>query len=170
MSERVGDRQLQPARTASRGPVLPDASCWTIVVDDDRGPTAAVPPAGTGAAEELLVADASLPIADALGSQALRTLTDRTAVVVTSGGSIQGVWTGEDLVDAAMHGGTRSAGEALPGDIQLMGLPRKKDITRHCGYNRDGVACATVLVVPEKPEEMPACPPQDGIPPHTFEW
>jgi hypothetical protein len=62
------------------------------------------------------------------------------------------------------------AGEALLGDIQLPGRITKKDITRHCRHTGHGRSCATVLVVPEKPEQMPPCPAQAGISPHVFVW
>jgi hypothetical protein len=167
VSERIEDRELGQAVMASVGAILPGDEHWTVIVDGDGQPIAAIAPGG-GVATDLVVAEASLPIVDAFESDALRDSTSETAVVVMRGPSVVGVWSGDDLVDAAMHGGTR--GEALAGDMVLPGLITKKDITRRCRHTDGGRACATILVEPEKPEVMPACPAQAGVSPHSFEW
>lgn len=170
MSERIGDRDIKPTVTATTGAIIPNDDRWTVVLDEHGRPAAAIAPHGEAIAENLVVADAAVQIIDALGSEALRRVDGHTVVVVTRGASIVGVWSGEDLVDAVMQGGTRAAGESLPGDIQLPGLITVKPINRHCRHTDHGRSCATVLVVPEKPEEMPQCPVQAGISPHTFVW
>jgi hypothetical protein len=170
LSERIGDRDIKSAVMASVGAVIPHDQCWTVVLDEHGQPAAAIAADGAAMAEDLVVADAAVPVIDALETEALRRVGSNTVVVVTSGGFVVGVWSGEDLIDAVMHGGTRGVGESLPGDIQLPGPIRKKNITRHCCYTDHGRSCSTVLVVPEKPEEMPQCPTQAGISPHAFAW
>lgn len=170
MSERIGDRDIKPTVTAPLGAVIPHDERWTVVLDEHGRPAAAIAPHGAAMAEDLVVADAAVSVIDALGSEALCSVGSDTVVVVMRGASVAGVWSGEDLVDAVTHGGTRGAGESLPGDIQLPGRITKKNITRHCRYTNHGRPCATVLVVPEKPEEMPQCPAQAGISSHTFVW
>lgn len=170
MSERIGDRDIKPARAATAGAILPDDEHWTVVLDEHGRPAGAIAPHGAAIAEDLVIADAAVPIGDALDSEALRRADGDTVVVVTTGASVVGVWSGEDLVDALMSGSPRAPSESFPSDIQLPGHPRKKDITRRCRHTDHGIGCATILVVPEKPEEMPQCPPQTGVGSHTFEW
>jgi hypothetical protein len=174
VSECVSDRDIAPAVVASAGTVMPDAARWTVVLDADAQPTVAIAPGGAAVAVDLVVADAATPVAVALGSEALTYAAASTVVVVTRGTSIVGVWSGEDLIDALFHGATRGATTSLPGslpgDIQLPGRIRKKDITRRCRHIEQARSCATVLVVPEKPEVMPRCPAQDGIGTHAFAW
>ena len=170
VSERVGDRDIVAAVTAALGPVIPDATRWTVVMDSRGEPAAAIAPDGAFVTSNLVMADATLPLAAAVESHALVDARADTVVVVTSGLSIIGVWTGDDLIDALVHGATREASAALPGDIQLPGRIVKQDITRHCRHAENGHACATVLVVPEKPDPMPLCPAQGGITAHTFAW
>jgi hypothetical protein len=170
VSECVGDRDIVAAVTAAAGPVIPDASCWTVVMDSHGQPAAAIAPGGTSVTANLVIADAAVPLAVAVGSDALADAPTDTVVVVTSGPSVIGVWAGDDLIDALVHGATREAGNVLPGDIQLPGRIVKHDITRHCRHAENGCACTTVLVVPEKPDPMPLCPAQTGISTHTFAW
>jgi hypothetical protein len=188
VSERVGDRDITPAVIASAGTIMPDAARWTVVLDADGQPVAAIAPGGASVAEDLVVADAATPIADALESEALAYATAGTVVVVTERTSVVGVWSGKDLIDALLHGATRGASRSLPGplgslpsplgslpgsmpgDMQLPGRITKKDITRRCRHTEQAHSCATVLVVPEKPEVMPQCPAQDGISSHVFAW
>jgi hypothetical protein len=170
MSERVSDRDIAPAVTAPAGPVIPDATRWTVVMDGDGHPAAAISPGGSSVTANLVVTDAAVPVAAVVGSDVLAAAPIDTAVVVTSGPSVVGVWSGDDLVNALLLGVTRDAGAALPGDIQLPGRISKKDITRHCRHTEGGHACATVLVVPEKPDPMPPCPAQAGVAAHTFAW
>ena len=170
VSERVGDRDIVAAVTAAAGPVIPDATRWTVVIDSHGQPAAAIAPGGTSVTANLVMADAAVPLAALVESDALADAPADTVVVVTSGLSVAGVWAGDDLIDALVHGATREASSALPGDIQLPGRIVKQDITRHCRYAENGCACATVLVVPEKPDPMPPCPAQTGISTHTFAW
>jgi hypothetical protein len=170
VNERVGDRDIAAAVTAAVGLVIPDATRWTVVVDSDGQPAAAIAPGGTSMTVNLVMADAAVPLAVVVESDALADAPIDTIVVVTSGPSVIGVWAGDDLIDALVHGATRDASSALPGDIQLPGRILKQDITRHCRYAENGCACATVLVVPEKPDPMPPCPAQTGISTHTFAW
>jgi hypothetical protein len=169
MTENVGDRDLAPAVTASTGAVTPDEERWIVVVEDDGRPTEVIAPGGA-VAEDAVISDAAVPVEAAIDSDELLYLTGATAVVVTSGGAVVGIWSGDDLVDAAMHGGTRAAGEAMQGDLQLPGRISKKNITRRCRYTEHGRSCTTILVVPEKPQHMPQCPPQAGLSSHTFGW
>jgi hypothetical protein len=170
VSERVGDRDIRPAVTVAAGTVVPHDQWWTVVLDEDGQPAAAIAAGGAATAVDLVVADAALPVSDALGSEALRYADSDTIVVVTRGRSVAGVWADEDFADAVMSGSTRAAGESLAGDLQLPGPIKKKPILRHCRYTGRRRSCATVLVVPEKPEEMPQCPAQAGISPHEFMW
>jgi hypothetical protein len=170
MSERIGDRDIKPTVTATAGAIIPDDERWTVVLDQHGRPAAAIAPHGAAIAEDLVVADAAVPISTALSSEALRRADGGTVVVVMRGASVVGIWSGEDLVDAVMQGGARGGGESLPSYIQLPGRPKKKNITRHCRYVDQGRSCTTVLSVPEKPEEMPQCPAEAGVSSHTFVW
>jgi hypothetical protein len=171
MSERVGDRDIAAAVTAAAtGPVIPDATRWTVVTDSDGQPAVAIAPGGTAVSENLGVADAAIPLVAAIESDALADAVADTVVVVTTGLSVIGVWAGDDFIDALVHGATRDAAGALPGDIQLPGRIMKRDIIRYCRYAENGYECATLLVVPEKPDPMPKCPAQTGISAHTFAW
>jgi hypothetical protein len=170
VSECVGDRDIAAAVTAAVGPVIPDASRWTVVMDSRGQPAAAIAPGGTSVTANLVIADKTVPVAVVVESDALADAPADTVVVVTSGLSVIGVWAGDDLIDALVHGASREAGSVLPGDIQLPGRIVKQDITRHCRYTENGCACGTVLVVPQKPDPMPLCPAQTGISPHTFAW
>lgn len=116
------------------------------------------------------MADAEVPVAAALGSKALSYAAASTVVVVTKGTSVVGIWSGSDLLGALLRRVTRAATASLPGDLQLPGRITKKNITRRCRYTTHGVSCATILVVPEKPESMPQCPAQGGITLHAFVW
>jgi hypothetical protein len=169
MTEYVGDRDLAPAVTATTGAWTPDGASWLVVVGADGRPTDVISPSGV-VAEDVVVTDAAVPVGTALGSPALRQLTRSTAVVVTSHAAVVGVWSGNDLVAAALRGVARGSGEALPGDIQLPGRIRKKNITRNCRHTDRGLSCATMLVVPEKPDPMPPCSAQPGLAAHTFGW
>lgn len=169
MSERIGDREIEAAVTAGPGPVIPDGARWTVVVDSGGEPAAAIAPGGGPVTANLVVVDAAVPLAAALTSEALAGASADTVVVVTNGPSVVGVWAREDLIDALVHGAVREVSPA-PGDLQLPGRIAKQDITRHCRHAEQGRACATVLVVPEKPDPMPSCPGQTGISPHVFEW
>lgn len=169
MSERVADRDIEAAVTAGPGPVIPDGARWTVVLDGGGQPAAAIAPGGTSVTSSLVVVDAALPVAAAVESNALASAPADTVVVVTSGSAVVGVWAGEDLIDALVHGATREV-SPLPGDIQLPGRIAKQDITRRCKHTEQGRACATVLVVPEKPDPMPSCPAQSGISAHVFAW
>jgi hypothetical protein len=168
--ERVGDRDLALAVTAAAGPVIPDGTRWTVVMDTHGQPAAAISPGGTSVTANLVISDEAVPLAAVVGSDALADASADTVVVVTSGPSVIGVWHGDDLIDALVHGVIRDASAALPGDIQLPGRITKQDITRHCRHTEDRRACATVLVVPEKPDPMPPCPAQTGITAHMFAW
>lgn len=170
MSERVGDRDIALAVTAAAGPVIPHEARWTVVMDTHGQPAAAISPGGTSVTANLVITDAAVPLQAVVGSDALADAPADTVVVVTSGPSVIGVWQGDDLIDALVHGVTRDASAPLPGDIQLPGRIAKQDITRHCRHTEDGRACATVLVVPEKPDPMPPCPTQTGISTHNFAW
>jgi hypothetical protein len=170
MSERVGDRDIQPAVTAPAGAITPDETCWTVVLDSRGQPTTAISPGGTSVAEDLVVADAALPVAYLLQSEALAHATAGTIVAVTRESAVAGVWAGEDLIDALLHGATREASPAFAGDVLLPGVIAKKNITRRCQHTEQGISCVTVLVVPEKPEVMPQCPARDGTGAHLFAW
>jgi hypothetical protein len=170
VSERVGDRDIASAVTAAAGAVIPDGTRWTVVMDADGHPTAAISPGGTSVTANLVIVDATMPLVAVLGAGALADAPVDTVVVVSRGPSVVGVWSSDDLIDALVHGVTREASAALPGDIQLPGRISKRDITRLCRHAEDGRACATVLVVPEKPDPMPPCPAQTGISAHTFAW
>lgn len=170
MSERVGDRDIQPAVTMPAGVITPDEARWTVILDSRGQPATAISPGGASVADDLVVADAVLPVAYVLQSQALARATAETIVVVTREAAIAGVWAGEDLVDALLHGATRDASLAFPGDVMLPGLITKKNITRRCQHTEQGHSCVTVLVVPEKPEMMPPCPARDGMSAHMFAW
>jgi hypothetical protein len=147
---------------------MPSDAVWTVVLNSDGQPVAAIAPGGAWLAEDLVVADAAVPVRDALRSEALAHASTGTVVVVRRGESVAGVWAGEDLLHALLRGVTR--GSSMPGDGQLPGRIAKVDITRHCQHAEKGRACAEVLVVPEKPETMPQCRAQHGIAVHAFEW
>jgi hypothetical protein len=168
LSECIGDRRIEPAVTARPGTIMPSDTEWTVVLDSHRQPVAAIAPGGAQLAEDVVVANAAVPVRDALRSEALAHATARTVVVVRRGESVVGVWAGEDLLHTLLRGVTR--GSSMPGDLQLLGRIAKIDITRHCRHAEKGRTCAVVLVVPEKPETMPQCPAQHGIAVHAFEW
>ncbi|HEY7592191.1 MAG TPA: hypothetical protein VH969_03480 [Actinophytocola sp.] len=169
MTENVGDRELERAMTVPPGLFRPDGENWLVVVEEDGWPAEVISPDGV-VAEDVVVTDAAVPVGTAITSVALQHVTRATAVVVTSGAAVVGVWSGDDLVDAALRGGTRSGGDALPGDIQLPGRIRKKNITRRCRYTDHCGSCTRILVVPEKPSPMPQCPAQAGLAAHKFVW
>ncbi len=170
MSERVGDRDIAAAVTAGNGPVIPDDDRWTVVTGGHGQPVAAIGPRGASVTASLVIADAAVPLAAVLGSDAMADAGADTVVGVTNGPSVIGVWAGDDMIDAIAHGALRGAVAALPGDVQLPGRIAKLDITRRCRYVEHGHPCATVLVVPEKPDPMPPCPAQAGIGAHVFAW
>jgi hypothetical protein len=141
VSERVADRDIQPAATVPRGMVIPDETRWTVVLDPGGQPAAAISPGGTSVAENPVVADAALPVALLLQSQALARATAGTVVVVTAESAVVGIWAGQDLVDALVHGATREAGWAFAGDVQLPGVVTKKNITCRCRHAEPGISC-----------------------------
>jgi hypothetical protein len=168
VSECVGDRRIEPVVIARRGTIVPSSTAWTVVLDALGQPVAAIAPGGASLAEDLVVADATIPVRDALQSEALAYAGAGTVVVVRHGDSVAGVWAADDIFSAQVRGVTR--GPAMPSDLQLPGRIGKIDITRHCQHAEQGRSCVTVLVVPEKPETMPQCPAQHGIAPHAFDW
>jgi hypothetical protein len=170
MSERMRDRDIAPAVTAAAGIVIPDRDRWTVVTGADGAPGAAIPPGGGPVLTNLFSVDVETPVAAVVGSRALSSAPADTVVVVTRGNAPIGVWSGDDFVDAFVHGSVRGGSGALPGDIVLPGRISKQDITRHCRYAVGGRACAVILVVPEKPDPMPSCPAQPGIAAHPFAW
>jgi hypothetical protein len=170
VSERVADRDIRPAVTVTQGMIIPDETRWTVVLDSRGQPAAAISPGGTSVAENPVVADAALPVAFLLQSEALARATAGTVVVVTTESAVTGVWAGTDLVDALMHGARREASWAFAGDVLLPGVVTKKNVTRRCQHTEQGISCVTVLVVPEKPEVMPQCPARDRIGAHVFGW
>jgi hypothetical protein len=170
VDERVGDRDISPAVAVSAGMVVPDAARWTVVLDIDEKPVAVIAPGGARVAEDLVVVDAELPVTEALRSEVLADAAATTVVVVMKGMSVVGVWSDSDLLDARLRRVTRTTTCSLPGDVQLPGRITKKNITRRCRYTARGISCASVLVVPEKPEAMPQCPARDGLTTHAFEW
>ena len=103
---------------------MPSDTEWTVVLDSHRQPVAAIAPGGAQLAEDVVVANAAVPVRDALRSEALAHATARTVVVVRRGESVVGVWAGEDLLHTLLRGVTR--GSSMPGDLQLFG-PYRED-------------------------------------------
>jgi hypothetical protein len=168
MIERISDRNLEPVVTISRGAFTPDPDRWAVIVDENGRPTSAIPPGATSVPDLILVLDATTPVALALTSDVVNRLDDGIPVIVTGEATVLGLWTAADRAMAVAHGAIR--GDALPGDLQLPGPIKKKDITRRCRYAEGGLTCDTEIAVPEKPEVMPACTPRAGLTTHTFRW
>jgi hypothetical protein len=120
----------------------------------------------------ILVAAADVNLAEALQSDAFRQLTDVTALVLTEPGTgqdgqpaIAGVVSGTTLTWAALRGTTRGIFETI-----LPGVPSIPLITRSCGFTAGGVACATMMSFPARPDPMPDCRNSRGLAAHQFAW
>jgi hypothetical protein len=150
--------------TTSAAPERPAPGAWTVLVDAGGWPVAALPPGGATPVAEIVVAEADLPVAEALRAPALEDLAAECPVVCVSGGRVVGVWAGDDLLDALMRGPTRSVGSDLPGEIRI------PLVSRRCRFTEDAARCLSPLTVPEKPETMPPCRNTAGLAAHAFVW
>ncbi|NUT94054.1 MAG: hypothetical protein HOY78_18735 [Saccharothrix sp.] len=174
-SDLLGDRDLQPAVEAPADLPLGAAvdragGRWTVVVDARGVPVGAVPPGAPGSPEQPLwavladlpptvVAGGETPMKTLLASWTIDELEPDSAIVVTAGSAVAGVWAGADMRRTVAMGASRTSWDtALPGDITI------PQLSRTCRR------CRAVVLFPERPDPMPACPNPAGLPAHDFAW
>ncbi|GGN83885.1 hypothetical protein GCM10010112_62680 [Actinoplanes lobatus] len=157
MTSRLRDRATSPYVVA-RPPATPAPDRWTVVVDERGEPVTVLTPAGAEVA--FVVADGETPVAAVLSL-----LEPDDVVVLTSAGTVSGVWAGDDLVDAVMAGPSR-----FTTDMRLPGEVRIPEVRRRCRYTEDGAVCDHRMSFPERPRELPECGNPQRLAAHRFGW
>lgn len=126
----MSDRDIVAAVITALGLVIADGTRWTVVMDGDDRLVAAIAPGGTSVTTNLVTADALVPLAALIESDALADAPADMVVVVTGGRSVLGVW-------AATTSPTRSCtappGTPAPPCPATSGCPAGSSSRTSCG-------------------------------------